>query len=483
MKTTFLASIRGKILLAFFVIVGVSFAVAATSLSGLVSEFLLDQRTREDALLTEKVVDAVEPLYRSLSMEELNRTLAENAETMDGRLLLLDRTGKVQADSFQALCGQRLELNEVLLVLLDGQSEAYGTYSPGWEEAEAMSGERGARSVAYSVRALTGPDRSRGALIFVSRIQGLVDALSGMRWQLVTVFAVIAAAALALALFLSRVLTKPITSLSKTMSKMGKGDLSVRVPVQGSGELRELAENYNTMAEQLESLDKTRSQFVSNASHELKTPLTTMKVMLETMIYQPDMPEELRQEFMGDMNHEIDRLTGIITDLLTLTRMDQGVETVRREPVDLSGLTEETLRLLRPAAEKRNQRLEGHVAPGVRVLGDRIKLNQILYNLTENAMKYTQDGGLIRVTLEEEKGEAVWRVKDNGVGIPGEDLSHIFERFYRVDKARSRDTGGTGLGLSIVKQLVKLEGGTIAVESEPGKGSEFTVRFPEEAEP
>ena len=98
-------------------------------------------------------------------------------------------------------------------------------------------------------------------------------------------------------------------------------------------------------------------------------------------------------------------------------------------------------------------------------------------------MKYTQDGGLIRVTLEEEKGEAVWRVKDNGVGIPGEDLSHIFERFYRVDKARSRDTGGTGLGLSIVKQLVKLEGGTIAVESEPGKGSEFTVRFPEEAEP
>ena len=118
MKTTFLASIRGKILLAFFVIVGVSFAVAATSLSGLVSEFLFDQRTREDALLTEKVADAVEPLYRSLSMEELNRTLAENAETMDGRLLLLDRTGKVQADSFQALCGQRLELNEVLLPII-----------------------------------------------------------------------------------------------------------------------------------------------------------------------------------------------------------------------------------------------------------------------------------------------------------------------------------------------------------------------------
>ena len=451
--------------------------VAATSLTDIVSEFLFDQRTKEDLLLTEKVADAVTPLYRSLAAEELNRTLTGNAETMDGRLILLDQDGKVQADTFQQLNGQRLPLNEALLVLAEGQTEAYGRYSPGREEAETMSGESGASSVAYCVHALDGPDGRKGALVFVSRIQGMMDAISGVRWRLGNIFLVIAIGTLIVALFLGQILTKPITSLSKTMSKMGKGDLSVRVPVQGSGELRELAENYNTMAAQLESLDKTRSQFVSNASHELKTPLTTMKVMLETLIYQPEMPEDLKQEFMQDMNHEIDRLTGIITDLLTLTKMDHGEIENRKEPVDLSALTEETLRSLRPAAEQRGQRLEEHVEPEIIMIGDSIKLNQILYNLTENAIKYTQDGGLIRVSLQLENGAPVWQVQDNGIGIPEEDLSHIFERFYRVDKARSRDTGGTGLGLSIVRQLVKLEGGTIDVKSTPGKGSVFTVRF------
>jgi len=262
------------------------------------------------------------------------------------------------------------------------------------------------------------------------------------------------------------------------MRKMGKGDLSVRVPEKGSGELRQLAETYNTMASQLENLDQSRNQFVSNASHELKTPLATMKIMLETMMYQPDMPQEVRQEFMGDMNHEIDRLTGIITDLLTLTRMDNHHDALKVEEIDLSGLTEETIRLLTPAAEKRNQRLESRVTPDLRMKGDRTKLNQVLYNLIDNGMKYTQDGGTIRVSLEEAAEALVWRVEDNGVGIPAEDQEHIFDRFYRVDKARSRETGGTGLGLSIVRQLVNMHGGTIEVRSTPGEGSCFTVKLP-----
>ena len=263
------------------------------------------------------------------------------------------------------------------------------------------------------------------------------------------------------------------------MRKMGKGDLSVRVPVSGSGELRDLAENYNTMAAQLERLDRTRSQFVSNASHELKTPLATMKIMLETVMYQPDMPAELRTEFMQDMNHEIDRLTGIITDLLTLTRMDSEKGEMKKEPVDMSALTTEVIHLLRPAAEKRGQRLESAISSDLVMNGDRDRLYQILYNLTDNALKYSPDGGRIGVSLREEEGSLIWRVRDNGVGIPQEDQEHIFERFYRVDKARSRDTGGTGLGLSIVKQLVTMHGGEISVSSEPGRGSEFKVVFPQ----
>ena len=320
-----------------------------------------------------------------------------------------------------------------------------------------------------------------GVALYVGRVQKLMDSLKSVRVQLFSIFAMIAVAALVVALILSRILTNPITAVSRTMRKMGKGDLSVRVPVRGSGELRELAENYNTMAAQLESLDKSRNQFVSNASHELKTPLATMKILLESMIYQPDMPEEVRVDFMKDMNHEIDRLTGIVTDLLVLSRLDNK-EDMKRDSVDISELTLETIRMLTPAAEQNHQVISEDVEGGLYLYGDKSKLNQIIYNLMDNAIKYTPEEGIISVSLREEDGDIVWRVKDNGVGIPEEDQEHIFERFYRVDKARGRDTGGTGLGLSIVKQMVKMHGGTITVHSEPGKGSEFVVTFPQEGE-
>jgi signal transduction histidine kinase len=204
-----------------------------------------------------------------------------------------------------------------------------------------------------------------------------------------------------------------------------------------------------------------------------------MKIMLETMMYQPEMPAELREEFMHDMNHEIDRLTGIITDLLVLTRMDNKDE-MHRETVDMSELTQETVHLLQPAAEQKNQQLTDDVQPDLVMSGDRIKLNQILYNLMDNAIKYTPENGKIHVSLKEEDGYLVWRVRDNGIGIPEDDQEHIFERFYRVDKARSRETGGTGLGLSIVRQMVKMHDGTISVHSEPDSGAEFVVAFPQE---
>ena len=479
-KLTFWASIRGKILLAFLVIVGVSFAVAATNLSGLVSDYLFEQRTKEDEMITEKLASAAASPFQRVNPEEISRVIEENSASVNGRIMLLDMDGKVQYDSFNVMCGCRLKLDEVSRVIAGGEKKAYGTHTPGRAEVERMSGEQNADHLAYSVYAMESQDGRVGAVLYVSRIQSMMDSLYSVRMQLISVFLVIALAAMALAMILSQVLTKPITSLSRTMRKMGRGDLSVRAPVSGSGELRELAENYNTMAAQLESLDRTRSQFVSNASHELKTPLATMKIMLETLIYQPDMPADLRQEFMSDMNHEIDRLTRIITDLLTLTSMDNDETRLSAETVDMSVLTEETVRQLQPAAESHSQTMKTEIEPGVTILGDRIKLNQILYNLMDNAIKYTPDGGEIGVSLAMGEEMAVWRVRDNGVGIPREDQEHIFERFYRVDKARSRETGGTGLGLSIVRQLVNFEGGTVTVESSPGKGSVFTVRLPRE---
>ena len=478
-SASFLASIRWKILLAFFLIVGLSFFVAATILTGMVSDYLFDQRTRDDSVKTGKLALAAAPLFQSVSANELNDMLEENAASMDGRVMLIDNDGKIQYDTFQVLCGQRTEVDEALRVLAGNAAEAYGIHAPGRAVVEEMSGESGADYVAYSVHEMTGFQGRIGVVLYVSRVQSLMDSLDTVRVRLLKVFVMIAVATLVVAMFLSRVLTNPITAVSRTMKKMGKGDLSVRVPVRGSGELRELAENYNTMAAQLESLDKTRNQFVSNASHELKTPLATMKIMLESMIYQPDMPAEVRSDFMKDINHEIDRLTGIVTDLLVLTRMDNRDE-MKRETVNISELTLETIHLLTPAAEQKAQKLTEDVQEGLSLYGDRSKLSQILYNLTDNAIKYTPEEGTVHVSLKQENGCVIWRVKDNGIGIPKEDQEHIFERFYRVDKARGRETGGTGLGLSIVRQMVKLHDGTISVYSEPGQGSEFVVMFPQE---
>ncbi len=446
---------------------GVSFAVMATLLTQLVSDRLFEQRTRQDSLSVEKLASMAAPLFSSARMDELEEMLSSAAAEMGGRLLALDMDGKVQLDSYGQLWGTRLSLPEVADVLANGRAASYGVHPIDGEDYAACC----AAAMALNRQRV-------GLLVYVSPVQELVDSLNQVREQMVKVFLIVAGAALVAALFFSRRITRPIRALTRTIQKMGRGDLSARVKVKATGELRQLAESYNTMAEKIEHFDQSRSQFVSNASHELKTPLTTMKILLENLIYQPDMPAELREEFMQDMNHEIDRLTSVVTDLLTLTQSDSHQTPLHLTQVDLSSLAEEAVHLLLPAAEKRGQMLTAQIAPGVVAACDQGKVGQIIHNLIDNALKYTPDGGLITVALAAERSHAVLTVKDNGVGIPEEDQKHIFDRFYRVDKARSRATGGTGLGLSIVREMVAMHGGEIAVASEPGKGSVFTVRLP-----
>ena len=454
--------------------------IMASSLTGLVSDHLYAQRIRQDSLSVEKLATTLAPLFQSAACDALTEEMASAAGEMGGRLLVVDLDGKVQFDSFSRMFGYRLELPEVLAILTGGQSSAYGIHElTGGDGAPRPEGST--RYVAYCAAQLIGTHGPLGALVFVSPVEEMIESLASVENRMIFVFVVVALAAMLVALFFSRVLTRP-TSLTDTIQKMGKGDLSVRVPVKGSGELRDLAVSYNVMAEQLETLDQSRNQFVSNASHELKTPLATMKILLETLIYQPEMPQELRTEFMEDMNHEINRLTDIITDLLTLTRMDNHQVQLNRETVDATHLTQDVIRLLKPMAEQHQQTLTERIAAGVTLSADASKLRQVLDNLVENAVKYTPDGGDITVTMARQGRFVVWTVKDNGVGIPAADQGHIFDRFYRVDKARSRETGGTGLGLSIVRQLVTLHGGDISVQSTPGKGSTFTVKIPITAE-
>lgn len=458
----------------FLLIIGVSFAVTASRLTTFVSDYLYEQRIRQDSVSVERLATTAAPLFQSAAIDRLGETLNAAAGEMGGRFLVLDRNGKVQHDTYLHLLGARLQLPEVIDILMGGKPSSYGIHRLTTADLSADNNTY----VAYCSAPLISSEGVVGVLLFVSPVNEMIESLEQVRTQLLGVFWLVAAAALVLALFFSHLLTKPISSLTKTINRMGKGDLTVRVPVQGAGEFRQLAESYNTMAQQLEQLDQTRNQFVSNASHELKTPLTTMKVLLENILYQPDMPQELRDEFLHDLNHEIDRLTGIVTDLLTLTRMDSHRMEMHWQAVDLSLLCGETVHLLQPTAKGRGQLLSSRIQPNIVLQADSSKMGQILYNLTENALKYTPDEGSITVSLRRHGQNAIFSVEDTGVGIPAEDLPHIFDRFYRVDKARSRDTGGTGLGLSIVKQMVGLHGGTIHVDSTPGEGSLFTVELP-----
>lgn len=440
----------------------------AALLTGLVSSTLYAQRTRQASLSAEKLAASAAPFFAQADLEGLDEMLHAAAADEGGRILLIDKEGKIQYDTLSLLEGTRTQAPEAIAVLTGQEVRAFGVH------ALADSADYAALCAAPMV-SVEGPI---GAVLLSTPVDELRQAILAVEAQLMTVFIAVAAAALMAAFVFAISLTAPIKAMTSAIRRMGKGDLTARVKVHASGELKELADSYNAMAEKIENFDQSRSQFVQNASHELKTPLATMKLLLENLIYQPDMPSELRAEFMQDMNHEIDRLSGIITDLLTLTKMDSEETAIKHEKFDFTELCIGAVHALQPAAEKNRLTLTMDVAKDVTLQGDESKLGQVIYNLIDNAIKYTPEGGSVHVTMKTDGRNAVFAVKDTGVGIPEEDAKHIFDRFYRVDKARSRETGGTGLGLSIVRQMVQLHRGEIKVDSTFGKGSTFTVTLP-----
>ena len=314
--------------------------------------------------------------------------------------------------------------------------------------------------------------------MLVTSVQDTVDSLTSMRDQMLGVFLLALAVVLVLAGFISRIVTRPVRELSDGIERMSKGDYQYRVHVPGKGEMAQLAAAFNQMSEQVHNLDEARNQFVSNASHELKTPLATIKILVESMMYQDDMDPQLRREFLGDIDREIDRLSSVVGDLLTLVHIDSHKLRLRREMMVFAETVRESVKRLQPLAKKRGQEISVEITDPCEMFADPGKLAQVCYNIIENAIKYTPDGGKITVRLRRMGRDAVLDISDTGVGIPEEDLAHVFDRFYRVDKARSRDTGGTGLGLSIVQQIVRLHAGSVTVQSKRGEGTTFTVQLP-----
>lgn len=265
--------------------------------------------------------------------------------------------------------------------------------------------------------------------------------------------------------------------------QMSAGNYDSRIQLAGQDELNEVADEFNELADRLQKTEELRREFVSNASHELKTPLASIKLLSDSILQTEGISKASVDEFLVDINEEIDRLTRITERLLQLTKLDYVPSSVVR-PCDLSGLLHKIVELLKENAAQAQVRLENNVPADLFVLFDRDGLYQVMFNLVENAIKYNQKGGTVSLSAEElevgaeQKPYVALRVQDTGIGIPEEELPHIFERFYRVDKARSREKGGTGLGLAIVQDWLKTLGGKIEVESTLGRGTTFTVTVP-----
>ena len=455
----------------------------ATWVGGMVGDSLFEQRIRSDRASLESLAVRIAPTLAQSDAPALQRQLITAGGELGGRVLLLDPNGKVQLDSYGEIQGTRLEYPEIVSILVKGQNVDYGVHELetgiSLDTSHLLFTRRSTAAwVGYCTAGVVYASDVIGVLLLVSPVQEIMQNLYQLQDQMILIFAAIAVTSLVCAWVFSRVITRPIAGLNRGIQKMSKGDFSARVKVRGSGEMKQLAKAFNSMSEKLETLDQSRNQFVSNASHELKTPLATMKIMIESLIYQPDMDKNLRTEFMTDINNEIDRLSAIVSDLLTLVQMDSQNVKLTRENLSIAQLIKDNAHRLTPIANQKGQKIVLQLQDPCDIYADKSKLNQVIYNLMENAVKYTQASGVIRVSLQRQGRNAIFKVSDNGPGIPKENLPHIFDRFYRVDKARSREKGGTGLGLSIVHQLVLLHGGAINVESEEGRGATFIVELP-----
>ena len=243
-------------------------------------------------------------------------------------------------------------------------------------------------------------------------------------------------------------------------------------------ELTPLLQSIDKQNKEKDAVANMRKEFSANVSHELKTPMTSMKVLADSLLEQENLPVEMYQEFMGDIAKEIDRENKIITDLLSLVKMDKKGQTLNIESININELLEQILKRLKPIAEKKNVEIVMESFRPVTAEIDETKLSLAISNLVENAVKYNHDNGWVHVSLNADHKFFYVKVEDSGIGIPKEDQAHVFERFFRVDKSHSREIGGTGLGLAIARNAVIAHRGAIKVFSEEGEGTTFTVRIP-----
>ena len=373
------------------------------------------------------------------------------------------------------------------LVLYDTSEDgdALGRYALFREISAALAG-RSAFSCSYSGGAFV--SRAATPVVSGSAIMGAVylyehdteqgEIIHGLQRNLRTMSVAFGGVGLVIILLLSTTLTQRIKRLAAAVGIVSSGNYGHRIDVQGRDEIAELSNEFNSLTDRLESTEESRRRFVSDASHELRTPLAAIRLLSDSITQSENMDVGTMREFATDIGREAERLQRITEKLMNLTKLDAGVSQRQREPVDMKAVAQRTLHLLAPLAAEQNVTLQTELAEGCVVDASADDLYQIIFNLVENGIKYNVPGGSVTLSLRREGKSAVLTVEDTGIGIPESDLESIFDRFYRVDKARSRASGGSGLGLAIVHDAVLANDGAVEAARREEGGTRFTVTFP-----
>lgn len=316
-----------------------------------------------------------------------------------------------------------------------------------------------------------------GSVLVASSGEDIDKIVNHITWAIWIFGAIIVVIVFLLGVFVATLLTKPIVKLTTFIKDMPKEKLQ-KCEVTSTDEVGDLVIAFNELIDRVDELEEKRRSFVSDASHELKTPLSIIKLLSDSLIQTPNPDPAFMREFLGDMGAEVERLTRIVQRLLDLTKMDQ-TDRLQIDMVSICEIVTEVYEKLMPLAE--NKEIDFVITkPETDVLipVDRDSVTEAIYNIADNSIKYTENGGSVKIDVMRDLGNILIRITDTGIGIPKDEIQKIFDRFYRVDKARARDTGGTGLGLSIAMDAIKLHGGYIEVSSEEEKGSTFTIVLP-----
>lgn len=391
--------------------------------------------------------------------------IAENmAGLISSRIQIIDRDFTIITDTYQINRG-KICITEDVNKCFNGENSAYTD-----EENECI----------IITQAIT--DSEGEEILYVmfatSSISDIYAAMDSINLILAAVITILVIVVIFFAVFGSYMLTKPFGAITSTINRVDEGHLEEKIDLKGASEIEEISAAFNKMLDRINQLEDSRQEFVSNVSHELKTPLTSIKVLADSLLAQDDVPVEMYREFMEDISREIDRGNAIIDDLLTLVKMDSTQMQMNISSVNINQLLEEELKTLKPLAEEKNIELVLESMRPVQADVDEVKFSMAISNIIENAIKYNNPEGWVHVFLNADQTYFYIKVQDNGIGIPEESLDKIFDRFYRVDKSRSRASGGTGLGLTISKQIILAHKGQIKVYSEEGVGTTFSVQVP-----